>query len=172
VRSAAIAAMTFADRLASCAIHDSFAPPIVPRCGLCCERLTSCFDRTEAVLASCFGHARIAMPASALNHHHALTRSWRSVASQLRSPAPIARRIAGMAFCGLSCAEPRGAAALGCLVLAAPSPIPRRSVAGRSWTPKIVRPPPSRQGSRRLSRCDPRLQRVKRRDLNCEAAAS
>jgi hypothetical protein len=72
---AAITAMPLADRLASCTIHGSAAARIVARGALRCERLARGFDRAEAGLAAHLGHARIAVPASALEHRFAAQRA-------------------------------------------------------------------------------------------------
>jgi hypothetical protein len=74
-RPVAIAAMALADSLASRLIRCSTAARIVAGCRLCCEGFARSFHRAEAMLASRFGHAVLAMPAPALEHRLAAQRA-------------------------------------------------------------------------------------------------
>ena len=74
-RPAAIAAMPFADRLASRAVHGGTAARIIACRSLRCERLARCVDRAETMLAPRLRHARLAMTAPALEHRLAAHRA-------------------------------------------------------------------------------------------------
>jgi hypothetical protein len=74
-RSAAIAAMPLADCLASRVIPRGIAARIVARSGLCGERFARSLDRAESVFAARFWHARLAVPAPALEHRLATQRA-------------------------------------------------------------------------------------------------
>ncbi|MFZ0032160.1 MAG: hypothetical protein WAK84_09845 [Candidatus Cybelea sp.] len=79
--------MPFTDRLASRAVYGGATPRIIALGSLRRERLTRGFDRALAMLASCSGHARVAMPAPALKHRLTahLARALRSTSgAQLR----------------------------------------------------------------------------------------
>src|SRR5579863_6695343 len=74
-RPAAISAMSLADRFGSRPVHGNAAAWIVAGCGLGGECLAGRGNRAEPMLAPCLWHARIAMPAPALEHRRAAHRA-------------------------------------------------------------------------------------------------
>src|ERR1700729_2315620 len=74
-RPTTIAAMPLGDCLGTHAIDLAAPPRVIASCGLCCEGLARRLDRAESMLAADLRHARLAVPAPALEHRLAAHRA-------------------------------------------------------------------------------------------------